>query len=367
MLTTTQRAVLTLAAVVAAAGCSTTPTAAPAPPPRTQVAATPATPPVTAASPAASKGAAAVGSSNPAGLTDEQLVGQVFMSYVYGATATSATPAQREANISLYGVPTGADVIRRWHLGGIILLDHNTLDPARPNLSTGNVGTATQVRHLTTGLQQAALTDSHLPLLIATDQEGGRVQRLTDGVTDRPSQRQLAHLSPAALTCSYYSLGRQLRSLGINQDFAPVADVVRTHTGVIGDRSFGPDPTLDGRDASASAAGLQAAGVLATLKHWPGHGSTSTDSHAALAVIRETAQQWHDIDRAAFAAATATAAAVMIGHLALPAIDPSGLPATLSPVLVTGQLRHGLGYRGLTVTDSLGPRVGIAFGGGGAG
>jgi len=217
----------------------------------------------------------------------------------------------------------------------------------------GNVGAATQVRRLTAGLQRAALTDSHLPLLIATDQEGGRVQRFTDGVTDRPAQQQLAHLGPAALTCSYYSLGSQLRALGINQDFAPVADVVRTRTGVIGDRSFGPDPVLDGRDAAVAAAGLQAAGVLATLKHWPGHGSTSTDSHAALAVLRETAQQWHDIDRAAFAAATSTAGAVMIGHLALPAIDPSGLPATLSPVLVTGQLRHGLGYRGLTVTDSL--------------
>ena len=132
-----------------------------------------------------------------------------------------------------------------------------------------------------------------------------------------------------------------------------IADVVRTRTRVIGDRSSSPDPTLDGRDASASAAGLQVAGVLATLKHWPGHGSISTDSHAALAVIRETAQQWPDIDRAFFAAATSTAGVVMIGHLALPAIDPSGLPATLSPALVTGQLRHGLGYRGRTVTDSL--------------
>ena len=95
----------------------------------------------------------------------------------------------------------------------------------------GNVGAATQVRRLTTGLQRAALTDSRVPLLIATEQEGGRVQRLTHGVTDRPAQQRLAHLSPAALTCSYFTLGSQLRALGINQDFAPVADVVRTRTG----------------------------------------------------------------------------------------------------------------------------------------
>lgn len=144
-----------------------------------------------------------------------------------------------------------------------------------------------------------------------------------------------------------------MRALGINQDFAPVADVVRTRTGIIGDRSFGPDPRIDGRDAAAGASGLQAAGVLATLKHWPGHGSTSTDSHAALAVIRENRDQWRAVDRAAFAAASGTAGAVMIGHLALPALDPTGAPASLSPALVSGQLRNGLGYRGLTITDSL--------------
>src|SRR6185312_12652298 len=83
---------------------------------------------------------------NPAGLSDAQLVGQLFINYVYGATATSATPAQRQANLALYGVATGAEVIRRWHLGGIILIDHNTLDPSRPALSTGNVGNAGQIR-----------------------------------------------------------------------------------------------------------------------------------------------------------------------------------------------------------------------------
>ena len=278
---------------------------------------------------------------------------QLFMAYVFGAGANTATPVQRAANISLYGVPTGADIVRRWHLGGIILIDHNSLDPARPNLSTGNVGAPSQVRALTAGLQRAAKADGGVPLLIATDQEGGRVQRLTQGVDPRPAQQALARLDGAALRCSYFSLGRELSALGINQDFAPVADVVRTRTGVIGDRSFGPDAVLDGTDTAAAASGLQAAGVLATLKHWPGHGSTSTDSHAALAVIHESAQQWHDIDRAAFAAAADSAGAIMIGHLALPAIDPSGSPATLSPLLVNDQLRRGLHYQGLTVTDSL--------------
>jgi beta-N-acetylhexosaminidase len=342
------------ATVVAVAGCAPHPVPAASPPsfPTAQGApsqagstrSTPATP--------AGSGSRALLAGNPHGLSDAQLVGQLFMTYVYGATATTATGAQRAANIALYGVPTGAQVVTRWHLGGIILIDHNTLDPERPYLSTANVGPPAQVRALTAGLQRAALGDSNVPLLIATDQEGGRVQRLTQGVTDRPAEQQLAHLSKAALTCSYYTLGQQLRALGINQDFAPVADVVRTATGVIGDRSFGADPRLDAFDTAAAAAGLQAAGVLATLKHWPGHGSTATDSHVGLAVIQETAQQWYDLDRVPFAAA-ASAGAIMVGHLALPALDPSGRPATLSDVLVAGLLRRGLHYQGLTVTDSL--------------
>ena len=290
---------------------------------------------------------------NPGGLSDERMVGQLFMTYVYGSSATDATPLQRNANLALYGAATGAEVIRRWHLGGIILLDHNTLDPNRPDLSTGYVNTAAQITTLTAGLQRAALADSGIPLLIATDQEGGRVQRITDGVTPRPAQAQIAGQSQQQLRCGYLSLGRQLRALGVNQDLAPVADVVRTTAGVIGDRSFGPDPMLDASDVVAAVTGLQQGGVLATLKHWPGHGSTSTDSHLALAVIHESAAQWEAVDRPPFQAGAAVAASVMVGHLAFPALDASGMPATLSPQLVDVALRRDLGYQGLVVTDSL--------------
>jgi beta-N-acetylhexosaminidase len=188
--------------------------------------------------------------------------------------------------------------------------------------------------------------------LIGTDQEGGSVQRIESGVDWRPSQLFLAK-SPGALRCSYLDLGRQLRQLGVNQDYAPVADVVRVTGGVIGDRSFGPDPATDARDVLAAVTGLQAAGVLATLKHWPGHGSTPVNSHEALPVLTETADQWRAIDRPPFEAAAATAGSIMVGHLALPAVDPSGQPATLSPVLIGQQLLGSLRFRGLVVTDSL--------------
>lgn len=290
---------------------------------------------------------------NPGGLSDAQTVGALFMVYVYGSGAHSATPAQRAANIALYGVATPAEVVSRWHPGGVILINTNNLDPQRPALSSDNVEGPTQITALTAGLQQAALTDTGMPLLIATDQEGGRVQRIANGVTPRPAQKDLARTSPAALTCSYYGLGRQLRALGVNQDFAPDADVVTTSTGVIGDRSFGPDPLLDATDVGAAVTGLQNAGVLATLKHWPGHGSTSTDSHARLAVIYESALTWRTHDRVPFAQSAPIAAGIMVGHLAFPALDPTGQAATFSPTLVRDLLRGQLGYSGLIITDSL--------------
>jgi beta-N-acetylhexosaminidase len=290
---------------------------------------------------------------NPGGLSDAQTVGQLFMVYVYGSGAQSATPAQQAANMALFGVATPAEVVSRWHPGGIILINTNNLDPQRPALSSGNVDSAAQITALTAGLQRAALTDTGLPLLIATDQEGGRVQRITNGVAPRPAQKALAGTSPTALTCSYYGLGRQLRALGVNQDFAPDADVVTTSAGVIGDRSFGPDPALDATDVQAAVTGLQDAGVLATLKHWPGHGSTNTDSHASLAVIYQSANAWRTQDRVPFAQSAPIAAGIMVGHLALPALDPTGRAATFSPTLVAGLLRGQLGYSGLIITDSL--------------
>ena len=305
------------------------------------------------AAPSSAAATTGTAESNPGGLSDAQTVGQLFMIYVYGSGVNRATAAQRAANVALYGVPTAAEVLRRWHPGGIILIDHNNLDEQRPELSTGNVGNPAQIAGLTAGLQKSALADAGIPLLIATDQEGGRVQRIGAGVTARPAQKVVAQTGSTALTCSYYRLGRQLRALGVNQDFAPVADVVTTRTGVIGDRSFGPDPALDAADVQAAVTGLQEAGILATLKHWPGHGSTSTDSHARLAVIRESAATWRAQDRVPFARSAPLAGAIMVGHLAFPDLDPSGAAATFSPKLVGDLLRVQLGFSGLIITDSL--------------
>src|SRR4051812_18538 len=281
------------------------------------------------------------------------MVGQLFMPYVYGSGATQVTAAQRAANLSLFGQPTPAAVVSHWHLGGVILIDHNPLDLQRPTLSTSNVDAAAQITALTRALQQVAKRDSGQPLLMATDQEGGSVQRITDGVSALPSETTMAAQGSTALTCTYHRLGQQLSALGVNLDFAPVADVASIPTSAIGDRSFGPSPASDADDVAAAVLGLQSAGVLATLKHWPGLGSTSVDSHLALPVLRRDRATWERTDRVPFARNASTAAAVMVAHLAFPAVDPSGRPATFSPLLDRDLLRKELGYRGLVITDSL--------------
>lgn len=314
---------------------------------------TTAPPPTPTASPTASP--------NPGGLSDEQLVGQLFVTYVYGSGPDTVTPAQRAANLALYGEPTPADVVRHWHLGGLILLDHNTLDPARADLSTGNLGSAGQLRGLTAGLQAVARSDTGLPLLIGTDQEGGVVQRIPF-VPQRPSEQQQAGLPAGRLQQQYAELGRALLGLGVNLDYAPVADVSSGPGSFIGSRSFGSDPQAVARDVVAAVTGLQSAGVLATLKHWPGHGSTTVNSHVALPVVDRTAAQWTSIDRVPFAAAAGQVASIMVGYLAYPKLDPSGVPAPFSKVLVQHELRDVLGFRGLVVTDSLWMEPARAFG-----
>lgn len=281
------------------------------------------------------------------------MVGQLFVSYAYGSSATATSGAQRQANLDLYQAATPAAVVSKWHLGGVILIGVNNLDPARPALWSDNVDNASQIKALTTGLQAAAKKDSGQPLLIATDQEGGNVQRITDGVDQRPAQADIAHNSVQQLTCDYHHLGTQLRALGVNQDYAPVADVRVVGSEVIGNRSFGSDARLVATDTTAAVQGLQSAGVLATLKHWPGHGDVSADSHVTLPVIPRSIADWQAIDRVPFQAAGPTAASIMVGWLALPSVDATGTAAPFSSKLVDGALRTDLHYQGLVVTDSL--------------
>ncbi|MFJ2226923.1 glycoside hydrolase family 3 protein [Streptomyces halstedii] len=277
----------------------------------------------------------------------EEKVGQLFVMRVYGHSATAPNQADIDANLDEIGVRTAAELIARYHVGGIIYFTwaHNTRDPH-------------QIADLSNGIQRAALAQpTPLPLLISTDQEHGIVCRVGEPATLMPGAMALgAGGSRSDARTAARIAGAELAALGINQNYAPDADVnVNPANPVIGVRSFGSDPQSVAGLVAAQVKGYQSAQVASTAKHFPGHGDTSTDSHTGLPSIQHTREQWAELDAPPFRAAVAAGIdSIMTAHIVVPALDPSEDPATLSRPILTGILREELGYDGVVVTDSLG-------------
>ncbi|WP_228925955.1 glycoside hydrolase family 3 protein [Streptomyces sp. DH7] len=282
-----------------------------------------------------------------AGMSLEEKVGQLFVMRVYGHSATDPDQADIDANLKEIGVRTAAELISTYHVGGIIYFTwaHNTRDPL-------------QIADLSNGLQRAALAGrSRLPLLVSTDQEHGIVCRVGEPATLLPGAMALgAGGSRSDTRRAAWIAGAELAALGINQNYAPDADVnVNPANPVIGVRSFGSDPDAVAALVAEQVKGYQGAGIASTAKHFPGHGDTSTDSHTGLPVINHTRAQWEELDAPPFRAAIrARIDSIMTAHIVVPALDPSEDPATLSRPILTGILREELGYDGVVVTDSLG-------------
>ncbi|MFW3459779.1 glycoside hydrolase family 3 protein [Streptomyces microflavus] len=281
------------------------------------------------------------------GMSLEEKVGQLFVMRVYGHSATDPDQADIDANLKEIGVRTAAELVATYHVGGIIYFTwaHNTRDPH-------------QIAALSNGIQRAAQAGrSRVPLLISTDQEHGIVCRVGEPATLLPGAMALgAGGSRSDTRRAAWIAGAELAAVGINQNYAPDADVnVNPANPVIGVRSFGSDPESVAELVAAQVKGYQGAGVAATAKHFPGHGDTSTDSHTGLPVIGHTREQWEELDAPPFRAAIrARIDSVMTAHIVVPALDPSEDPATLSRPILTGILREELGYDGVVVTDSLG-------------
>ncbi|MFF4756990.1 glycoside hydrolase family 3 protein [Streptomyces sp. NPDC001292] len=280
-------------------------------------------------------------------MTLEEKVGQLFVTRVYGHSATAPTQADIDANLKEIGVRTAAELIAKYRVGGIIYFAwaHNTQNPH-------------QIADLSNGIQQASLGQPRgLPMLVATDQEHGIVCRVGKPATLFPGAMAIgAGGSPADAHTLGRISGAELRALGINQDYSPDADVnVNPANPVIGVRSFGADPDAVARLVAAEVKGYQSSRVAATAKHFPGHGDTVDDSHAKLPYIHHTREQWEQLDAPPFRAAIAAGIdSIMTAHIVVPALDDSDDPATLSHPILTGILRGRLGYDGVVVTDSLG-------------
>lgn len=243
------------------------------------------------------------------------------------------------SQLLMIGVPADGDLaaIKELQPGAVILMGRNA-------------GPRNEVRRLTRSIQEALST----PALIATDQEGGRVQRLTDGFTKIPSMRELGSRGANAVNLMAMTVAAELRGAGINCNLAPVCDVP-LHEGdtVIGDRAFSTDSIQASLLAAEYVRGAQPS-ILCCAKHFPGHGGVGIDSHQSLPTFDGSREELERSHLQPFRSTLAAGiGAVMIGHIAVPTVDETNTPASLSAPIVTGILREAMNFRGLVMTDDL--------------
>jgi len=286
-------------------------------------------------------GQPAVAKATTTSLGNATLVHRLFVIEVAGLWPDRVGPTAARFNLGRYGARTPAGVVRRFRPGGVILFQDN-------------ISSVDQVRQLTRGLQQAARSVGY-ELLVMTDQEGGRVSRLPGPVAEsQPPAASYDGNGPEARRDAR-AVGAAMRGMHVMVNLAPVADVNTVgDDGVIGDRSFGSEPDVVSRMVRAQVCGYHDGGVATTIKHWPGHGSTLVDSHQSLPTLTLPVRRWRRVHLPPFREGIAAGTdLVMVGHLAYPALDPSGLPASLSHVLTHDWLRNRLGFQGVIVTDAL--------------
>ncbi len=227
------------------------------------------------------------------------------------------------------------------------------VQPAGFVLFGRNVAAPHQVADLNRALCEL-VPDTH-PALIAVDQEGGRVARVREPATTFPPMRAVGRAGQVELTERVGSvMARELRAMGFHVDFAPCADVdSNPDNPVIGDRSFGPDPDVVSAHVAAYVRGMQAEGIAACAKHFPGHGDTDLDSHKALPAVARPIEELRRTELPPFRAAVeAGVASVMTSHVMFPAWDPDW-PCTLSTRILGPLLRKELGYGGLIFSDDM--------------
>ncbi|TGM35227.1 glycoside hydrolase family 3 protein [Leptospira biflexa] len=259
-------------------------------------------------------------------MTEEELVGQ---------TIHIAIPSKTVDQIAL-------DEIKQTKPGGIILFGKN-------------LGKKEEILSLTENLQRSAKENGLPPFLISTDQEGGRVFRVQDGITHYPGAMAVGQTGKkewgeiVGFVTSY-----ELRSLGLNFLFAPVLDINNNPLNpVINTRSFGSDVHRVSDVAVAYERGARAGGCLPVIKHFPGHGDTTVDSHLGLPIINKSLTELEKLELVPFQESIRGGAeAVMSAHIVYPKIDPN-FPATLSKTILTDVLRKSLQFDGIIITDAM--------------
>lgn len=268
------------------------------------------------------------------GLILEKRIGQMLMVGFYGVSAKPNTQICED--------------IRRYNIGGVVLFDYNPTDKNKPK----NIASKDQLRRLTKELQACSQDGK---LLIAVDQEGGRVQRLKNayGFYGKfPSAEQTAKMHPSQIKTMYQKMGRELQSVGINYNLSPVVDLALNPKNqvIYGlGRSYGKDPKKVAAFASMFIDAMHQRRVLTSLKHFPGHGSSLGDTHKGFVDITHL---WKEAELEPYRLLKSKTDSVMVAHVYNQKLDPN-YPASLSFKTIAEKLRRDLGYQGVVITDDL--------------
>lgn len=253
-------------------------------------------------------------------MTLEQKVGELFMPAVYASDDEATLDAIRYYRDSL-------------HVGGVLLLHGDTRS----------------AREIASLMQEGSATGRW----VAIDAEWGLGMRLTDAPVF-PRNSELPDVGPDSMRRYGREIGRECRLLGINMVMGPVVDVARDAASVMARRSFGADPQRVADMASAYILGLQEEGISAVAKHFPGHGPTSSDSHRTLPVVSLSRDSLERCDLYVFRrVADAGVDGIMAGHIAVPSLDPTGRPASVSSAMLDTLLRGDIWFEGIVVTDAI--------------
>ncbi len=260
-------------------------------------------------------------------MTDLERIGQRL---VTGFPGTALTPEL-------------VQVVKEYKIGNIILFREN-------------IASADQLRTLCADLQTLIRSETGHDAFIMIDQEGGAVTRLPESCINVPGSMALAATGDPETTYLAGKLtGEELRSLGVNFNLAPSVDVnCNPANPIIGVRSYGDTPATVAKYAAGMIRGLQDGGVLCLAKHFPGHGDTSLDSHLTLPCVDKPRDELERMELAPFRAAIANGVpAIMTAHILFPALDDSGVPATMSRRIVTDLLRGEMSFTGLVTSDCM--------------
>lgn len=233
------------------------------------------------------------------------------------------------------------NMIERYYIGGFILFKRNIKD-------------SEQVLSLVNSLKTTNAINN-VPLFIAVDEEGGRVTRMPKELKKFPSSKEIGEVDNIDLAFKVGNIiGEELKSFGFNMNFAPVLDInSNLQNSVIGNRSFGSTEMIVSKLGTQTMKGMQSQNIISVIKHFPGHGDTSIDSHLGLPSVNNDLDRLRSFELIPFSQAIKNNAdAVMIAHILLPKID-SNNPATFSKTVITDILRNELNFNGIVITDDM--------------